>query len=223
MRARGAGVLAGAAVLAGIAAWFLLTAGRESPPVQVPDSDRKSAPALPPQPLPPRPPITIAPQPPPEPSRPAAAPAPPTATPPPSPRPSEVTKLIPMPAAPGRSQPLPGTGTSRPSNPRLPTLEDLDAAAGEADKVSLMLRDFRTRMGSNPVGTNAEIMKAVMGDNPARARLGPPEGQSLNGQGELVDRWGSPYFFHQISGANMEIRSAGPDRVMWSGDDIVKH
>jgi hypothetical protein len=91
----------------------------------------------------------------------------------------------------------------------------------EVESVRLMFRDYRTRMGENPVGTNAEIMKAVMGGNPVNARLGPPEGQSLNEQGELVDKWGTPYFFHQMSKDHMEIRSAGPDRKMWTSDDVV--
>lgn len=84
-----------------------------------------------------------------------------------------------------------------------------------------MLRDFRTRIGENPTGTNAEIMKVVMGGNRVQAKLGPPEGQKLNDQGELVDRWGAPYFFHQLSKNEMEIRSAGPDRAMWTADDVV--
>jgi len=85
----------------------------------------------------------------------------------------------------------------------------------------MMFRDYRTRMGGNPVGTNAEIMKAIMGDNPVQARLGPPAGQTLNEQGELLDRWGQRYFFHQLSKDQMEIRSAGADRQMWTGDDVV--
>jgi hypothetical protein len=89
------------------------------------------------------------------------------------------------------------------------------------ENVQLMFRDFRTRMGGNPVGTNAEIMKGVMGENPVNAVLGPPEGQRLNDYGELVDRWNTPYFFHQLSKDDMEIRSAGPDRKMWTVDDIV--
>jgi hypothetical protein len=35
----------------------------------------------------------------------------------------------------------------------------------------------------------------------------------------MCDRWGTPYFFHQVSKTEMEIRSAGPDRRMWTGDD----
>lgn len=85
----------------------------------------------------------------------------------------------------------------------------------------MMFSHYRTRMGENPVGSNAEIMKKVMGDNPIGARLGPPEGQSINGEGELVDRWGTPYFFHQLAADKMEIRSAGPDHKMWTADDVI--
>lgn len=84
-----------------------------------------------------------------------------------------------------------------------------------------MLRAYHDLTGENPVGTNAEIMKTVMGGNPKNAQLGPPDGQTLNGNGELVDRWGTPYFFHQLSKDLMEIHSAGPDRRMGTGDDIV--
>jgi len=94
-------------------------------------------------------------------------------------------------------------------------------ALKDMDDVQFMLRDFRTRLGGNPVGTNAEIMKKVMGGNPVQARLGPPDGQKLNEKGELIDRWGDPYFFHQLSMNEMEVRSAGPDRAMWTSDDIV--
>ncbi len=94
-------------------------------------------------------------------------------------------------------------------------------AVRQLDQINLMLRDYRTLFGSNPIGTNAEIMRAVMGDNPKKARLGPPEGMSLNENGELVDPWGTPFFFHQLSGDHMEIHSAGPDKRMWTNDDLV--
>jgi hypothetical protein len=84
-----------------------------------------------------------------------------------------------------------------------------------------MVRDYRTFARENPVGTNAEIMEAVMGKNAKGAQFGPPEGMQLNEKGELVDRWGTPYFFHQLSRDHMEIRSAGADKVMWTEDDAV--
>jgi hypothetical protein len=95
------------------------------------------------------------------------------------------------------------------------------AALVEANKVRHMITDYHTLMGQNPVGTNAEIMRAVMGGNAHQATLGPPVGQTLNGRGELIDPWGTPYFFHQLSGDHMEIHSAGPDRIMGTEDDIV--
>lgn len=94
-------------------------------------------------------------------------------------------------------------------------------AIKDIDDVQFMLRDFRTRIGGNPEGTNAEIMRAVMGANRVQAKLGPRDGQTLNEKGELLDRWGTPYFFHQLSKNEMEVRSFGPDRTMYTSDDIV--
>lgn len=105
--------------------------------------------------------------------------------------------------------------------PKAPPPTAEPGAAVELDKVRLMLRDYRTLYHENPVGTNAEIMKTLMGGNPKQARLGPPEGQTLSAAGELLDRWGTPYFFHQLSSDLTEVRSAGPDKTMWTSDDIV--
>lgn len=104
--------------------------------------------------------------------------------------------------------------------PRRAAIADPEAAV-DLDKISLMLRDYHTLAGENPVGTNGEIMQAIMGGNPKGAQLGPPEGQSLNENGELIDRWGTPYFFHQLSKDLMEIHSAGPDRRMGNEDDLI--
>ena len=73
--------------------------------------------------------------------------------------------------------------------------------------------------GGNPVGTNVEITRALNGDNPRHVHF--LDGARLNDQGELIDDWGTPYFFHQLSGQQTEIRSAGPDKQMWTSDDLV--
>ena len=95
------------------------------------------------------------------------------------------------------------------------------AAQSDVVRVRHMIADYHTLMGENPVGTNAEIMKQMTGGNARQATLGPPDGTSLNAQGELIDPWGTPYFFHQLNRDKMEIRSAGPDKVMWTADDVV--
>ncbi|HEX8679272.1 MAG TPA: hypothetical protein VF683_04910, partial [Chthoniobacterales bacterium] len=96
-----------------------------------------------------------------------------------------------------------GTLTASPTSPAMVPSASIappdPEAIIDADKVGLMIRDYRSLAGENPVGTNAEIMAAVMGKNPKEAKLGPPEGMQLNENGELIDRWGTPYFFHQLS------------------------
>lgn len=75
--------------------------------------------------------------------------------------------------------------------------------------------------GGNPVGSNQEIAAAFTGTNKFNLALIPKNHPALNPAGELVDRWGTPYFFHQLSGSRMEIRSAGPDRQLHTNDDAV--
>ena len=106
-------------------------------------------------------------------------------------------------------------------NPGESALAPNPAALIDVGRVRHMVSDYHTLMGENPVGTNAEIMKQMMGGNSHQATLGPPDGMTLNSQGELVDQWGTPYFFHQLSRDRMEVRSAGPDKVMWTADDLV--
>lgn len=73
----------------------------------------------------------------------------------------------------------------------------------------------------NPVGENAEITAALLGANPLELALIPKGHRALNERGELCDRWGTPFRFHQLSGTMMEIQSAGPDRVFATSDDAI--
>jgi hypothetical protein len=91
----------------------------------------------------------------------------------------------------------------------------------EADAVALNIRHYSHRFGGNPVGSNAEIVKELTGGNSAGATYLPPELRHLNDQGELIDQWGTAYFFHQNSANYMEVRSAGPDKKLWTPDDVV--
>ena len=126
-------------------------------------------------------------------------------------------------AASARDLTFPLLATDPPAGPAARRVSDVAPdAAQDFDKIALMFRDYRTIAGENPVGTNAEIMKAMMGDNPKGAKLGPPAGLQLNENGELIDRWGTSYFFHQLTKDLMEIRSAGPDRRMWNDDDLIE-
>jgi hypothetical protein len=89
--------------------------------------------------------------------------------------------------------------------------------------VSDVLDAFRTNFphAGNPVGDNVDITAALTGKNKLRLALIPRDHPAINAAGELCDRWGTPFFFHAESGTRMGIRSAGPDRKMWTADDVV--
>jgi hypothetical protein len=89
------------------------------------------------------------------------------------------------------------------------------------DKARVLIHNYHAAFGENPVGTNPEIAAVLSGKNPKSINFVANSGLRVNGSGELVDGYGTPLFFHQISGQEMEIRSAGQDRKMWTFDDIV--
>jgi len=88
--------------------------------------------------------------------------------------------------------------------------------------VERAVHEYGDMFNGNPVGTNPEITSQLNGNNPKRVHfIDSQAGMKINGNGELVDAWGTPYFFHQISGSETEIHSAGPDKLMWTSDDLV--
>jgi len=94
---------------------------------------------------------------------------------------------------------------------------------GDLRLVSEIVATFRTNFphDGNPAGNNAEITAALTGRNKLRLALIPPDHPAINQAGELCDRWETPFFFHAESATRMEIRSAGPDKKMWSDDDVA--
>ncbi len=89
--------------------------------------------------------------------------------------------------------------------------------------VSEVIESYRTNFlqTGNPTGSNAEITAALAGKNKLRFAFLAPTHPAINRAGELCDRWGTPFFFHSQSASKMEIRSAGPDKKMWTDDDAV--
>jgi hypothetical protein len=129
-----------------------------------------------------------------------------------------------LPAVPNSVTPTPPRATPSAPAPQI-TETTSQRLAAEADPqfgaVKEMLRDYRARLGENPVGTNEEITRALLGKNPGGMNFESSEMHIENSK--LVDRWHHPYFFHQLSRTEMEIRSAGPDGVMWTAEDEVLH
>ena len=128
----------------------------------------------------------------------------------------------PAPVAPARtSSPI----ENRESKIENPLAAELNAPAGTIRRDLAVLNELFTNFQTNfprtgnPVGENSEITAALTGDNPAHFAFIPKNHPAINASGELCDRWGTPFRFHQLSGQIMEIRSAGPDRKFGTADD----
>ncbi|MEM1223166.1 MAG: hypothetical protein AAGH40_10405 [Verrucomicrobiota bacterium] len=80
---------------------------------------------------------------------------------------------------------------------------------------------YRYAYRENPIGVeNIEFTEQLLGNNPKNIIFVSEEVAALK-NGELVDRWGTPYFFHPMASDSMEIRSAGPDSRLWTEDDFL--
>jgi hypothetical protein len=73
------------------------------------------------------------------------------------------------------------------------------------------LQKYKEFVGSYPVGSNAEIAKALQGQNAKKVTVLVGRKLELNGKGEYVDPWGTPLRIY-FSDASVLIRSAGPNR-----------
>ena len=117
-----------------------------------------------------------------------------------------------QPSTPVRAAQMPAPVITPPATP---------TPAAKVAEVRRVLSDYRQQFAELPVGNNAEITRALMGRNPKGVKFLIPGELPTDAEGQLVDHWQTPYFFHQLSGTRMEIHSAGPDRQMHTPDDVV--
>ena len=94
---------------------------------------------------------------------------------------------------------------------------------GDLTAMAEVLGNFALLVKGNyplPLGANEELVAALRGKNAVGLEFVSGESAALNEKGQLVDRWGTPLFFHARARDEVDIRSAGPDREMWTGDDV---
>ncbi len=102
-------------------------------------------------------------------------------------------------------------------NPAIPPIEDLRKIQHVAVGYFSLVKDAQ----HFPIGGNEDFSAALRGENPNREvfiRAGHPV---FSREGLLLDRWGSPLIVHPQAWRELELRSAGPDRIPNNGDDLI--
>ena len=96
-------------------------------------------------------------------------------------------------------------------------------ASSEVRRLHLALGNFLLAVKDPyrpPLGDNHDITRALTGGNRRGLVLVTTNDPALRG-GQLVDAWGTPYWFHPRAPDAIDIVSAGPDRKLFTGDDIA--
>lgn len=121
------------------------------------------------------------------------------------------------PAGPGQPRQRPGDEILKNyASSRSTPQRDLEAMAHVFSNLRLLVK------GDSPfhLGANEEFAAALLGKNKGKMAFVSANSPIFNDKGQLVDRWQTPLYFHAAAQDRIEIRSAGPDRKMWTEDDI---
>ena len=73
------------------------------------------------------------------------------------------------------------------------------------------LQKYKEHVGAYPVGGNAEVAKALKGQNPKNVIILVGRKSELNDKGEFVDPWGTPLRIY-FSDNGILVRAAGPNK-----------
>jgi hypothetical protein len=123
-----------------------------------------------------------------------------------------------VPRAPALVQPSPSLAD--------PVLERLNRKESDPAQdlriVMNVFQRFLNQFGAYPAGDNAQMTRALTGNNPSSETFLPKNSPAINADGEMTDRWGTPLFFHMIARDQIEIRTAGPDKKMYTPDDLLE-
>jgi len=96
----------------------------------------------------------------------------------------------------------------------------------DVENLFVGLQKFKETVGAYPLGSNADIAKAMKGSNAKNVIILVGRKNELNEKGEIVDPWGTPLRIY-FSDAGVLIRSAGPNRrfddsTVMEADDFIR-
>jgi hypothetical protein len=103
-------------------------------------------------------------------------------------------------------------------NPAQPAKDDLILMARAISSFLIIDKQATGR----PLSANEEWSAALRGKRPGTEPWFSETSPALDSQRRLIDRWQTPLHFHALGHKQWEIRSAGPDRKLWTEDDLME-
>ena len=96
----------------------------------------------------------------------------------------------------------------------------------DVENLFIALQKYKEVVGTYPIGGNAEVVKALKGNNPRNAIIIVGRKNELNEKGEFIDPWGTPLRIY-FSDSGVLIRSAGANRrfddsTIMEADDFIR-
>jgi hypothetical protein len=96
----------------------------------------------------------------------------------------------------------------------------------DVENLFTALQKYKERVGSYPIGGNAEVSKALQGNNAKNVIVIVGRKTNMNEKGEFIDPWGTPLRIY-FSDIGVLIRSAGPNRrfddsTVIDADDFIR-
>ena len=96
----------------------------------------------------------------------------------------------------------------------------------DVENLFVGLQKYKEHVGAYPVGSNADIVKALMGKNPKNVIILVGRKNEVNEKGEYIDPWKTPLRIY-FSDAGVLVRSAGPNRrfddsTVMEADDFIR-
>lgn len=74
--------------------------------------------------------------------------------------------------------------------------------------------------GRRNLGFNEDLAAALTDRTALGEGVLPADHPALR-DGRLIDRWGTPWQVHPLAADHIELRSAGPDRRLYTADDLI--
>lgn len=90
-------------------------------------------------------------------------------------------------------------------------------------RVLMTVRTLVKTQDPGRMAVNEDVVYVLLGKNPYKQRLLTRDHPAINANGQLIDRWDSPLFFHLEAADRLDVRSAGPDKRLFTEDDSHLH